>query len=151
MARPTGVTILAVLSFLGAGLFLLGACIMFVVGAAGMTALAGGRPMGGPFAALGAFAGVALLLFGVLYIVNGIGLLKLRPWGRLLTIILVAISLLLGLRGLLTSAMHVQVGLIVWQLIILAIDVWILVYMSKPHVKQAFGQSAGMNVSGLRT
>lgn len=107
--------------------------------------------MGGPFAALGAFAGVALLLFGVLYIVNGIGLLKLRPWGRLLTIILVAISLLLGLRGLLTSAMHVQVGLIVWQLIILAIDVWILVYMSKPHVKQAFGQSAGMNVSGLRT
>jgi|SRR5690348_5408141 len=88
MARPTGVTILAVLSFLGAGLSLLGACFMFVVGAAGMAAMAGGRAMGGPFAALGAFAGVALLLFGVLYIVNGVGLLKLRPWGRLLTIIL---------------------------------------------------------------
>lgn len=144
MARPTGVTILAVLSFLGAGLFLLGACIMFVVGAAGMAAMAGGRAMGGPFAALGAFASVALLVFGVLYIVNGIGLLKLRAWGRLLTIILVALSFLFGLRGLLISAMHVQMGLVVWQLIILAIDVWILVYMFKPHVKQAFGQGAGM-------
>lgn len=140
MARPTGVTILAVLSFLGAGLLLLGACIMFVVGAAGLAAMAGGRGMGGPFAALGAFAGVACLIFAVIYIVNGVGLLKLRSWGRLLTIVLVALSFLFGLRGLLMGLMHVRVALIVWQLILLAIDVWILVYMFKPHVKQAFGQ-----------
>jgi F0F1-type ATP synthase membrane subunit b/b' len=35
-----------------------------------------------------------------------------------------------------------HIALLVWQLIVLAIDVWILVYMFKPHVKQAFGASA---------
>lgn len=151
MARPTGVTILAVLSFLGAAVLLLGACVMFAVGAAGIAAMAGGRGMGGPFAALGAFAGVAFLIFGALYIVNGIGLLKLRAWGRLLTIILVAISLVFAVRGLLLVVMHMNIELAIWQLIIIAIDAWILMYLFKPHVKQAFGQSSGMNVSGLST
>lgn len=35
MERPSGVTILAVLSFLGAALMVLAACGMFVMGAAG--------------------------------------------------------------------------------------------------------------------
>ncbi len=151
MTRPTGVTILAVLSFLGAALFVLGGCVMLALGAAGVAAMAGGRGMGGPFAALGAFAGVALLIFAALYIVNGVGLLKLRPWGRLLTIILVAISLAFAVRALLLVVMHLNIALVIWQLIICGIDAWILAYMFKPHVKQAFGQSAGMNVSGQRT
>ena len=37
MARPTGVTILAVLSFLGAAVLLLGACVMFAVGASSIS------------------------------------------------------------------------------------------------------------------
>ncbi|HEV2305123.1 MAG TPA: hypothetical protein VGR93_06365 [Candidatus Acidoferrales bacterium] len=142
MERPTGVTILAVLSFLGAAVLLLGACVMFLMGAAGLAGMAGGRGLGGPLAALGAFAGVACLVLAVLYVVNGVGLLKLRGWGRLLTIVLVAISVLFGVMGLF-RAMHMGVmALLVWQLIILAIDVWILVYMFKPHVKAAFGQTA---------
>jgi hypothetical protein len=142
MERPTGVTILAVLSFLGAGLLLLGACVMFLMGAAGLAGMAGGHGIGGPLAALGAFAGVACLIFAVLYIVNGVGLLKLRGWGRLLTIVLVAISVLFGVMGLFRAFVPMHIVLLVWQLIILAIDVWILVYMFKPHVKAAFGQSA---------
>jgi hypothetical protein len=142
MERPTGVTILAVLSFLGAGLLFLGACVMFLMGAAGLAGMAGGRGLGGPLAALGAFAGVACLIFAVLYIVNGVGLLKLRGWGRLLTIILVGIGVVFGLLGLFQQLMGMHIGLLVWQLIILAIDVWILVYMFKPHVKAAFGQAA---------
>jgi hypothetical protein len=63
MERPTGVTILSVLGFIGAGLSAWGACAMFFLGAAGMVA-AGGRGMGGIFAALGAFAGVAFLILG---------------------------------------------------------------------------------------
>lgn len=76
MERPSGVTILSILSFLGAALTLLGACAMFVLGAAGIAAASGGRSMGGPLAALGAFAGVALLILAAIYVVNGIGLLE---------------------------------------------------------------------------
>ncbi|HLW81850.1 MAG TPA: hypothetical protein VKS20_07405 [Candidatus Acidoferrales bacterium] len=142
MERPTGVTILAVLSFLGAGLLLLGACVMFLMGAAGLAGMAGGHGIGGPLAALGAFAGVACLILAVLYVVNGVGLLKLRGWGRLLTIILVGLGVIFGVLGLFRQLVGMHIVLLVWQLIILAIDVWILVYMFKPHVKAAFGQSA---------
>lgn len=140
MERPSGVTILSVLSFLAAALMILAACGMFVVGAAGIAAASGGRAMGGPLAALGAFAGVALLIVAVIYAVNGIGLWKLLGWGRILTIVLVAIGAAFGVMGLLRAFLPLHPGLIVWQLIWLAIDVWILTYMFKPHVKQAFGR-----------
>src|SRR6185437_1629893 len=152
MARPTGVTILAVLGFILAGLMLLAACIMFAVGAAGIATMAGGHAMGGGMlATLGAFAGAACLIFAVLYILSAVGLLKLRSWGRLLTIVLVAISLLLGIRGVVMGAAHGLGSPVISQIIIIAIDAWVLVYLFKPHVKQAFGQSAGVNVSGLST
>lgn len=140
MERPSGVTILSILSFLGAALTLLGACAMFVLGAAGIAAASGGRSIGGPLAALGAFAGVALLILAAIYVVNGIGLWKLFGWGRLLTIVLVAIGVIFELIGLFRAFLPLHVGTVVWQLIWLAIDVWILTYMFKPHVKQAFGQ-----------
>ncbi|MFZ0334851.1 MAG: hypothetical protein WAN10_05300 [Candidatus Acidiferrales bacterium] len=140
MERPTGVTILSVLSFIGAGLSALGACAMFFLGAAGMAAAAGGRSMGGMFAALGAFAGVAFLILAVVYVVNGIGLWKLFGWGRLLTIVLLGLGIVFGILGLFRQVMGFHLGLIIWQLIWLAIYVWVLTYMFKPHVKQAFGQ-----------
>jgi hypothetical protein len=140
MERPTGVTVLAILSFIGAGLLVLGACAMFLLGAAGMATAAGGRSMGGMFAALGAFAGVAFLILAVIYVVNGIGLWKLFGWGRLLTIVLLALSIIFGIFGLFRSLAPLHIGLIIWQLIWLAIYAWILTYMFKPHVKQAFGQ-----------
>lgn len=141
MERPSGVTILSILSFLAAALTILGACAMFLMGAAGIAAASGGRALGGPLAALGAFAGVALLILAVIYAVNGVGLWKLLGWARLLTIVLVAIGVIFGVMGLFRAFAPLHAGLVVWQLIWLAIDVWILSYMFKPHVKQAFGQS----------
>lgn len=141
MQRPTGVTILSVLSFLGAALALMAACGMFLLGAAGIAAAAGGRGLGGPLVALGAFAGVRMLILGVIYIVNGVGLWKLQGWGRILTIVLLVIGIIFELLGIVRALPLMRVGLIVWELILIAIDVWILTYLFKPHVKQAFGQA----------
>ncbi len=141
MERPSGVTILAVLSFLAAALMLLGACGMFLLGATGMAAAAGGRALGGPLAALGAFAGVGMLILAAIYIVNGIGLWKLQGWGRLLTIVLLVIGIVFELLGIVRVLPMMRVGIIIWELILIAIDVWILTYLFKPHVKQAFGQA----------
>lgn len=141
MQRPTGVSILAVLSFIGAAFALLAACGMFLLGAAGIAAAAGGRGLGGPLAALGAFAGVAMLILAVIYVVNGVGLWKLQGWGRLLTIVLLVIGIIFEVLGIVRALPLMRVGFIIWELILIAIDVWILTYMFKPHVKQAFGQA----------
>lgn len=142
MARPTGVTILAVLSFLGAGLCLLAAAGMFLMGSsAGLAAMAGrGGNMGGPLAAMGAFAGIACLILAALYLVNGIGLWKLLGWARLLTILLILLGIVFEVMGIVRALGGMHVGIIVWELILIAIDAWILMYLFKPHVKAAFGE-----------
>ena len=140
MARPTGVTILAVLGFLCGAVTLLAALGMFVMGTVGMAAMSrGAGSMAGFLGALGAFAGVALLVFAGLYVACGVGLLKLANWARLLTIVLVAIGLVFAVIGALHAMMGFHIGALIWQLIVIAIDAWILMYLFKPHVKQAFG------------
>ncbi|HVB08069.1 MAG TPA: DUF2127 domain-containing protein [Candidatus Acidoferrales bacterium] len=140
MARPTGVTILAVLSFLGAGLCLLGAAGMFLLGTSGLATMgAQGRSMG-PLAAMGAFAGIACLVLAVLYVVNGVGLWKLQGWARMLTIILLVIGIVFGVLGIVRSLAPLMVGMLLFHVILIAINAWIVMYLFKPRVKQAFGE-----------
>jgi len=141
MARPTGVTILAVLSFLAACLYLFAAAGLFLLGSsAGLAAMAGrGGSMGGPLAAMGAFAGIACLILAALCLVNGIGLLKLRGWARLLTILLTLLGIVFEVLGIVRALAPMMIGLIVWDVILIVIDAWILMYLFKPHVKAAFG------------
>ncbi|HYL61513.1 MAG TPA: hypothetical protein VE077_02750 [Candidatus Methylomirabilis sp.] len=142
MERPTGVTIIAVLYFLGAACLVLVGLLSFVGG----SLLSGMARSGGPgsaiFAMGGAVIGVVCLLFAVLEFAIGFGLIKLQNWARVTAIVLTAIGILFGLLGLLNVAMHLAIFSLLFQLIILAIYVWILVYLLKPHVKQAFGAAS---------
>jgi len=139
MERPTGVTILAILSFLAGGLVLL-----FALGA-----LLGGAMIASVFASLPAslvgvgaiIVAVVCFLFAALYAANGVGLLKLQNWARVLTIVLIILGLLSAVLGVFGALAHFRVFLLVRQLIVAGIDVWILKYMNKPHVKQAFGSA----------
>jgi hypothetical protein len=137
MERPTGVTILAVLAFIGAGFLVLGALAFIFGGAmlAGLSQAGGGALLGG----LGMFAAVIFLAIAALYVVTGIGLLGLKNWARVVTIVLIALGLVSGAFGLVSSLTHFSIGLLLWRACIIALDVWILVYLFKPHVKQAFG------------
>jgi hypothetical protein len=137
MDRPTGVTILAVLSFLAGGFLLIVA----------LGALAGGAVIASVFASLPASlvgAGAIILavvcfVFAALYAANGVGLLKLQNWARLLTIVLIVLGLLSAVLGVFGTLAHFRIFLLVRQLIVAGIDLWILMYLYKPHVKQAFG------------
>lgn len=137
MERPTGVTILAVLSFIGAGL-----TVILALGAMAGGALLTAMMPSLPTALVGAgailVAGVCFLL-AALYAVTGYGLLKLKNWARILTMVLIALGLLSAGLGVLSALAHFSIVLLVRQLIVVAIDVWILLYLLKPHVKQAFG------------
>jgi hypothetical protein len=140
MERPTGVTILAVLCFIGAGFCVLGA-LVFVFGGTMLSSLGAAGGGGAFLAGLGMAAAVIFLAIAALYVATGVGLIKLKNWGRILTIVLVALSLLSSARNLLGAFSHFSFVLVIWPAIFAAIDVWILVYLFKPHVKQAFGAS----------
>src|SRR4051794_25509995 len=109
MARPALVTILAILHFVTGPLMLLGAL--------GVFASAGSGNESDRFFALG--AGIALLLMGAASLATGIGLWKMREWGRVLQIVIACF----GLIG-------IPLGTIV--------SILLLVYFTRPNVKLLF-------------
>ena len=139
MERPTGVTILAVLYFLGTAL--LGLCgLLFIVGGSMLSSLAqSGGPGSAIFAMGGAVVGAIFLVLALVDLALGIGFLKLQNWARVVAIVLIGIGVLFGLLGMVSLLLHLVLFTLVFRMIVLAIQIWILVYLFKPHVKQAFG------------
>jgi len=146
MERPTGVTVISVLNFIGAAFYVLGALGIFMGGAflAQMTRSSpqGGAGMTTMIAGLGAVLGVVLLIGAGLCLLVGIGLWKLANWARILEVVLLALGVCFGLFGLVGALTNFHAGPLIWQLIVLAIQLWIIVYFFKPHVKQAFGATS---------
>jgi hypothetical protein len=141
MKRPAGVTIIAILGFFGAALLLVVELSICMGGA--MVSRMAHTPMGLVAGMGGTLAGVTLLGFAALGIVTGIGLLKLQNWARILTIADAGVGLLVAGLGLLDAVAHLHMifffGALVRRAIMVAIDVWILIYLFQPDVKQAFG------------
>ncbi len=148
MERPAGVTVIAVLDFIGAGFGLIGALLMFMGGsilaslfsaAATANGATGTAPAAGIMASIGIIAGVIILCFVVLAIFIAMGLLKLKNWARIATIVLSALGLLGSVRNI-VMAFHGS-GMVV-TIVILAYYIWVIWYMLQPNVKVAFGQTA---------
>jgi len=137
MERPTGVTIISVLGFIGAGLLVFAALGMFLGGAI-LSSMAARPGMGAIMGIGGAVVGVVFLGIAALYLVLSIGLWKLQNWARILSIVLLIVSVIFYAFGMLRSVLHFHVFRLFIQLIFTAIDVWIAVYLSKASVKQAF-------------
>lgn len=142
MGRPIGVTILAVIGFFFGGCFVLGAIGMMLGGAVLANMARGGGGFGVLAGVGGAVIGIILLGLAALYIIDAIGLLKLKNWARILTIILVGLSLLRAAFVLLGSLVHLNVITLFVGACFAAIDVLILVYLFKADVKQAFGATS---------
>jgi hypothetical protein len=127
MSRPTGVTVLAILAFCFATFLLLAGLFVTLVGTAVGAA-------GGPLlAALGAFAGIVMIVFALLEALVGYGLWTLKGWAWMLTVILAGLGLAMNVLQMLS-------GEIFGAMFGLAINGVILWYMMQPHVKAAFGR-----------
>jgi uncharacterized membrane protein (DUF2068 family) len=89
---------------------------------------------GGPvLAALGAFAGIVMIVFALLEALVGYGLWTLKGWAWMLTVILAGLGLAMNVLQMLS-------GEIFGAMFGLAINGVILWYMMQPHVKAAFGR-----------
>jgi len=141
--RPVGVTVLAVLQFLGGAFCLLAALAMFLGGGAIAAALAsgareGGAVGGGAVALIMGVGGFLFVFFALVSVVNGYGMWKLKGWGRWMTIIFTGLSALFCLLGLMAALVHFNPFTFVWQIFWLAIYALILWYMFTPDVQRAF-------------
>ncbi|HKD78828.1 MAG TPA: hypothetical protein VKH81_03995 [Candidatus Angelobacter sp.] len=148
MNRPAGVTLIAVLYFIFGVLWALGGVGMVAGGDIIATVMKRQGQAGGTLAdfvaGLGAALGVVFLIFGVLDISIGVGLIKLKDWARMTSIILAAIGAALGVLGLLRGLAHFILvpHFVLFATIIrvcaLALEIWMVIYLLKPEVKAAF-------------
>ncbi|VVB59990.1 Uncharacterised protein [uncultured archaeon] len=109
--RPLGVTILSILGFIGAGLLVLLGIAM--VGLGSMMSYAG--MLGVLFGGLGAFAGIFILVLGIVEFVINYGLWNMKKWAWTVTLILEGIGLLSSLASLSILGIIIS-GVIVWYL-----------------------------------
>jgi len=141
MGRPTGVTIIAVLDFIGAAVCVLVGLAMMLGGGFVATLLSqqqGGGAGAGFLAAIGAAAGVFLLICAAVAVLLGWGLLKLKEWARIVTIVLAGLGALGALIGLAGVMGHFAAIAVVFVLVRLAINGLIIWYLLQPHVKATF-------------
>jgi len=109
-SRPIGVTILAVLTILGGVLLLL---LVIVVVAFSSLLVGVGLPLG--FGLTGSVLGAIILIFGIIWIAVGSGLLNLRPWAWWLAIIVMVLSIVGSIGSPITAILP---GLILLYLIL---------------------------------
>jgi hypothetical protein len=143
MGRPVGVTVIAVLYFLGAVLCVLGGIGMMLGGGFMATLInqSGGQGAGagaGIFAALGAAVGIVLLVVAAIAVLVGWGLFKLKNWARIVAIVFAVLGVLGALFGLLGAFSHFGGIILLWTVIRLAINGWIIWYLLQPNVSAAF-------------
>jgi len=148
--RPTGVTILAVLSIIAAIAFLLGGAVLIGLGlvigtyaasqvtsslaTAGFSGLAslGAGTIAAIITAIGAIA----LILGILYLAVGVGFLGGKGWAWTLGMIVSIIGIVLDV---------VQIGFGAYSNVLgLIIGIIIVYYLTRPHVKAFFGKGSPM-------
>jgi hypothetical protein len=137
MERPVGVTVIAVLDFVGA--FFMVMIGLFLIFGMGLIGAASNRPGGMVmFAGLGAFGAVVMFIFAAIAVAVGYGLINLQNWARIVTIVLAGIGLVFAVPSLLFLVVRFHPFAIMSLLVRVAINALILWYMLQRQVKQAF-------------
>jgi hypothetical protein len=123
--------------WIGAGLLALGSLAFFLLGAVAVTSGADG-PMSQLFAHMGTVGGGLFLALAVVYATLAIYLLRLVWWARFAVMAFIAVGMIFAIVGIVVSLPRPDIMVFVWQLFVIAVDVWILWYLMRPHVKDAF-------------
>ena len=136
MNRPVGVTILAVLQFIGAGLcVLLGILVVVGAGAGFLGSMTQGQGgTGGLMAMVGGALSVFFFVVAAIGVLLGWGLWNLKNWARITSIVLCGLGALMAVLALLNFSSTIIVGVII-RLAINGVIIW---YLLQPNVAAAF-------------
>jgi|SRR5580658_638151 hypothetical protein len=131
--RPLGVTLVGLYQILrGLIALLFGLSILLFAGlAARLVSLAAeGNAVETFLSGFGHLAGLVVIVFGIVHMLAGYGVLQMQNWGRLLTLLFSAIGLVLVLPGVL----HVNIFAVLFG----AINAVCIFYLAMPPIKRAF-------------
>jgi hypothetical protein len=137
--RPTGITILAILSAIAGVLGLLAGLALFGIGAA-----VGGAVGGAGGAAFGSIFGLGLVALSVAYLVFAYGAWGLKPWAWTLGVASQIIGLVWTVLQIVTNNQSIT-GAIIG----IALNLVILYYLDTPDVRRAFGRPPTSWFGGL--
>jgi uncharacterized membrane protein (DUF2068 family) len=146
MPKPVGVIILAILDFIGAaGCALFGLLAIFGMGMLGPTLSQ--NPEIGPekaawIAGAGMVVAIVCFFFAALLALLGYGMLNLRNWARIITLVLAGIAIVLSVLGIAGGAFRFGAMAVVTSTIRLGINLFIVWYLTRPYVKLAFETSS---------
>jgi len=121
-ARPTGITILAVLAAIGGVLGLFGGFIVLFAG----TVL---------FGALGGLLGIAYLAYAALLVAFAYGAWTLKPWAWPLGVAVAAFGIILAVLYIIGGSDIAN------QILGIVVDGVILYYLNQPGIKSLFGRA----------
>lgn len=145
LPRPAGINLLAALNFVVAA-------VMAGVGAAMLARGAGvlRSPMAQRVLRQEGAGGVWFLVISsvILAVLMGIGLLRLRDWGRQLMLIYCTIALVISGLMLLAALLRFATETAVAWLVLVIISALILRYLRQPHIRQAFAASPKTRATG---
>jgi hypothetical protein len=130
--RPTGITIIAILGFIVGILAILGGALVVGVAGSGMLSSYGM----GMFSGFISFFGGIVIIVGFLAIFVSWGMWSGKTWAWYLAVVLYALGVVFGLISLAGGALTGIVSLL--------IEILLLWYMFRPHVKAYFGIGGGM-------
>ena len=156
--RPLGVTIIAILTIIASILLLLGGVSLIALGTLISvappldTTTTNPHPLAQFFGVISAAIGSVLLVIGIGYIVMFYGLLKGKRWPWSITIILLLIGIAIQiistatgsvLNASLSSSSNTNsvISGIAGSIIGIAINIVIIYYLYRPHVKAFFGKN----------
>ncbi len=129
-ARPTGISILAILSFIGGAFAVLGG-----LGALGLGAIfTAATGVGGFFQILG----ILILVLGIAELAIGYGFWTLKPWAWTFALVAFVVDIIIELLRFLSWGGYGFTSVIV-SIVLTAIVIY---YLNQPNVRQAFGAPA---------
>lgn len=141
MKRPIGVTIIAILTFLGAAILALGSFAFFFVAVMGLTGGDAGDPVSAAIAGMGIAGGFSLMVLSGVAGCLAIGVLRVCEWARIVSIASIAAGIgftIFSLFAFGRSLVIPVVPMILFHLLVMATAVWMMSYLLHPRVKQAF-------------
>jgi len=135
------VTIIAVLTFFGAAVLSLSSIAFFFVAVMGMTGGDAADPVSMAIAGMGVAGGFSLLFLAGVAAFLAIGVLELQEWARIVSITSIAAAIGCTILSLVAFRGYVVIPVvpsIICHLLVTAMAVWMLSYLLRLPVRQAF-------------
>ena len=139
--RPWGVSLMAILYFVGAGFYVVLMTIAIGAPETLRSLLEGLSPQGSGPAMLLNLGAMLAVYFTVMIIVAGLlgyGMWTLRNWARWITVIITAISLIVGAISLVAIATNINLSTLLLSLLRIGLCLLVLWYLWTPGVRAAF-------------